>query len=146
VRARGFTLLELLVVLVLMGMIYALVSPLFSARVSGVELKGAARQLASGLRKAHSQAIAAREETLLTVDVQHHTFVLSGDKHSYRLPDRVQLSVYTATSEVPTESSGSIRFYPDGSSTGGRITVGSENHGYRVDVDWLMGRVTLSEL
>jgi general secretion pathway protein H len=146
VRARGFTLLELMVVLALLGMAYALVPPLFATGVSGVELKGAARQLASGLRKARSHAISTRQEAVLTVDVQRHTFRLTGDNRTYPLPARVQLSVYTAKSEVPAESLGSIRFYPDGSSTGGRVTVASEKRKFRVDVDWLMGRVTVAEL
>jgi general secretion pathway protein H len=83
---------------------------------------------------------------VLTVDVQRHTFRLTGDNRTYPLPPRVQLSVYTAKSEVPAESLGSIRFYPDGSSTGGRVTVASEKRKFRVDVDWLMGRVTVAEL
>ena len=32
-------------------------------------------------------------------------------------------------------------FFPDGSSTGGRITLRSEVSAYRVDVDWLTGQV-----
>ena len=38
---------------------------------------------------------------------------------------------------------GSIRFYPDGGSNGGRITLGAGDLKYEVDVDWLTGRVAI---
>ena len=38
---------------------------------------------------------------------------------------------------------GSIRFYPDGGSNGGRITVASGARKFDVDVDWLTGRVAI---
>jgi general secretion pathway protein H len=143
VRNRGFSLLELLVVLTLMGLLYALVPPLFATGASGAELKAAARQVAAGLRKTRGHAIVTKQEALLTVDVEHRTFQLSGDTRVYALPGKAEVSVYTAQSEVAEETTGSIRFYPDGSSTGGRITVASGERRYRVDVDWLTGRVVI---
>ena len=38
-----------------------------------------------------------------------------------------------------------ITFYPDGSSTGGRVTLRDEDNGYVVDVDWLTGRIDVRE-
>ena len=81
----GFTLIELLVVVVIMAMSYALASPMISSGVSGTELKASARQLAAGLRKARSDAVAQRRETVLTVDVDGHQFQVSGDSRIYRL-------------------------------------------------------------
>ncbi len=40
---------------------------------------------------------------------------------------------------------GGIRFYPDGSSTGGRVTLSLEGLQMRVDVEWLTGRVRITE-
>ena len=42
-----------------------------------------------------------------------------------------------------SERQGSIRFFPDGGSNGGRITVASGERKYEVDVDWLTGRVAI---
>ena len=74
----GFTLIELLVVTVIMVLAYSLAAPLVSSGVSGTELKASARQLAAGLRKARSEAIARKHETVLTVDVEGRRFQLSG--------------------------------------------------------------------
>ncbi len=47
---------------------------------------------------------------------------------------------------LSTEPDGdSIRFYPDGSSTGGRNTGSSGEGKYLVDVDWLTGRVSIAD-
>ena len=45
---------------------------------------------------------------------------------------------------ISDDKVGAIRFYPDGSSTGGRITVASGERKYLVDVDWLTGRVSIA--
>ena len=37
-----------------------------------------------------------------------------------------------------------IRFYPDGSSSGGTITVARDNTAYDVSVDWLLGGVRVT--
>lgn len=142
---RGFTLTEILVVMVVMLFAYGLVSPLFSSGVSGIETKAVARQLAAGLRKVRSVAISTRRETALVLDVEQRRFELSGDKQIYRLPAKVDLSLFTAQSELSGEKTGAIRFYPDGSSTGGRITIAGASQKYRVDVDWLTGHVAIQD-
>ncbi|MDD5402912.1 MAG: GspH/FimT family protein [Sulfuricella sp.] len=143
---RGFTLVELLVVMVVMLLAYGLVPPLFSSGVSGTEMKATARQLAAGLRKARSTAISTGRETALALDVEGRRFELSGDKRVYRLPGKVELTLFTAQSELSSDKTGAIRFYPDGSSTGGRITIaGGANRKYLVDVDWLTGRVVIRD-
>lgn len=142
---RGFTLVEILVVMMVMLFVYGLASPLFSSGVSGTEMKAAARQLAAGLRKARSTAISTRLETALSLDVEQRHFGISGDKQVYRLPSKADLSLLTAQSELSSEKIGSIRFYPDGSSTGGRITIAGANRKYLVDVDWLTGRVVIQD-
>jgi general secretion pathway protein H len=142
-RAAGFTMLELLVVLVVMLLVYAVALPKLSGGNPGVELKGAARQLAAGLRKARSQAVTQKQEAVLTVDVEQHRFDLSGDKKSYALPADIDITLFTAQSEMLREKVGSIRFYPDGSSTGGRITVGYGDRKFHVNIDWLTGQVAV---
>lgn len=139
----GFTLFELLVVLTLMAIIYALAIPMISASLPGIELKSAARQLAAGLRQARSKAITQRIESTLTLDVEKRNFKVSGDQLRHTLPATLNISLYTAQSELLPGQIGSIRFYPDGSSTGGRITVKSDARSYDVNVDWLTGQVTI---
>ena len=143
-RARGFTLLELLVVLVIVAIGTAiLLNTPFSAASAG-DLKAAARSLASGLRQAQTMAITTRKDALMTVDVEAREFHVN-DLEPRRVSGKVDLKLYTAESEVTSERQGAIRFYPDGSSTGGRITVSSGERKYLVDVDWITGRVSIND-
>lgn len=144
-RHRGFTLVEMLVVMVIMVLAYAMTAPMISAGVSGAELKAAARQIAAGLRKARSEAVVRKNEVVLTVDVERRQFVLSGDKRIYRFPEKIEVSLFTAQSELRDDKTGAIRFYPDGSSTGGRVTLSRGERKYLVDVDWMTGRVKIQD-
>lgn len=142
-RQSGFTLLELLVVLALLAMSYALIPPMFSVGGSTAELKAGARQVAAGLRKARSQAIVGRDEVTLTLNVESRSFLLSGDTQSRSLPRQAEISVYTDQGEVVDADTAAIRFYPDGSSTGGRVTLAMGERKFHIDVDWLTGQVEI---
>lgn len=129
--------------MVIMAMAYALASPMISSGVSGTELKASARQLAAGLRKARGDAVAHRREAVLTVDVEGHQFQLSGDQRIYHLPKSVAVKLFTAQSELINGNTGAIRFFPDGGSTGGRITLSAHERNYDVDINWLTGQVAI---
>lgn len=142
---HGFTLLEILVALVIGVLLVALVPPLLSGMSGATELRGAARQLAAGLRNARNEAISSRRDALLTLDLAAHRFAVSGDPRSIALPADVTLTLDTAEVEVNDRTAGSIRFFPDGSSTGGAITVANTKLSYRVTVDWLTGAIAIIE-
>jgi general secretion pathway protein H len=143
VRQAGVTLLELLIVIALMAIIAALVVPMFGGPVSTSELRATARQLAAGLRLARSEAVSERRETFLVIDVAGKRFKVDREAREYALPTKVDLKLFTAQNDLVSQNVGSIRFYPDGGSNGGRITVASGNRKFDVDVDWLTGRVAI---
>jgi general secretion pathway protein H len=142
---RGFTLLEVLVVLVIGAIMYTLILGVPFRGASVADLKSAARNLASGLRQAQSMAMVSRRDAVLTVDMEARAYVLAGESEPKALPKDIELKLFTAQSEILSDTRGAIRFYPDGSSTGGRITVKSGERQYLVDVDWLTGRVSIAE-
>ena len=55
----------------------------------------------------------------------------------------LELKLFTAQSDIISEHRGAIRFYPDGGSTGGRVTLAAGERKFEVDVDWLTGRVAI---
>lgn len=142
---QGFTLLEILVVLVIGVLLVTLVPPLLSGMSGATELRGAARQLAAGLRNARNEAVTRQREAILTLDLAQRRFAVSGDPREITLPDGLALKLYTARSELLDAATGNIRFFPDGSSTGGAITVSGPKLAYRVNVDWLTGAIAIVE-
>jgi general secretion pathway protein H len=141
--ARGVTLLELLIVIALMAIIAGFVIPMFGGPISTSELRSSARQLAAGLRLARSEAVSGRRETFLVLDVAGRRFKVDREPKEYALPSRVELKLFTAQNDLVNENVGSIRFFPDGGSNGGRITVASGARKFDVDVDWLTGRIAI---
>jgi general secretion pathway protein H len=141
--SRGLTLLEILIVIALMAILAAFVIPMFGGPVSTSELRSSARQLAAGLRLARSEALSQRRETFLVIDVAGRRFKVDREAREHTLPKRVELKLFTAQNDLVSDSVGSIRFFPDGGSNGGRITVASGERKFDVDVDWLTGRVAI---
>lgn len=139
----GFSLIELLVVLAIAGMLLTIVPPMFSGGVSSAELKGAARNLAAGLRSARSQAISRHKEVVLQVNVEKRSFIISEQKREFALPKKLVIKLTVADSEQIEDDLGGIRFFPDGSSSGGRVEVSVDKIKYQVDVNWLTGEVVI---
>lgn len=141
----GFTLIEVLVTLLLATLIISTVPPMLTGTISSTETRAAARQLAAGLRHARSQAIATQQETALMLDLEQRRFRTTSGRHDIRLAEDLDLTLTTTDSEVAGPDQGNIRFFPDGSSTGGRIEVADQKHRYTLDVDWLTGRIELHD-
>jgi general secretion pathway protein H len=140
--SRGFTLLELVVVLTLLSLLLIVLPP--AIRGGGdAGLRAAAHDVAAGLRRAQSEAVARNRAVAFVLDVNAHRFRVGAGGATRALPDDVALRLYTAGSELIDAATGAIRFYPDGSSTGGEITLSSETRDYHVAVDWLTGRVSI---
>jgi len=142
-RHAGFTLVELLVVLAIAALLMAAVPALFSAAFPGLELKSAARRTAATLRLARESAIRQGAETEVLVDVEARQLELKGYRN-LSLPSSLTLQLETAAREMHDEQRGVMRFFPDGSSTGGRIILAYHDHGYQVGVTWLTGRIAVA--
>ena len=129
----------------LVAMLVGVTAPLLTNAVAGAQLRGAAREISAALRHTRNVAVSRQQEAALSINVQSRRYRISTEKRLRSLPGDVELKVYGAARESPEDHIGGVRFFPDGSSTGGRITVARGERGYRIDVDWLLGKVTLNE-
>ena len=105
----------------------------------------AEHMMAAQLRLARDRAISQRAESLLELNLEARTFRVSPDENSHRLPGKIDLKLYTAQRDLLSDKVGAIRFFPDGGSNGGRITLAAGERKYDVDVDWLTGRIAILE-
>ena len=141
-RARGFTLVEIMVVMVIIALVLGLVGTSMSRSVSSAEARAASRNLVASLRYTRARAIIDKQETVFQVNTEERSYQAPGRK-LVTLPEGVDVTITTARSEVTSESVYGIRFFPDGGSTGGHIELTVNDREYRVDVAWLTGESKL---
>ena len=144
-QAAGFTLLELLIVITIIGLVYAVLpAGVFGGR-EGVELRSTARLVAEDLRRARGQAIASNREVAFLLDLEARRFGLPGLGKLAALPEGIEATVRTAGELLSDATQARIQFFPDGSSTGGSVTLSGAGKRYEVTVRWLTGEVRLAE-
>jgi general secretion pathway protein H len=119
----GFTLLEMMVVIAIMGLTLLLISSYLQPHSRWLETQAAGRQVAEAMRDARGSAIVHGQPVALVLP---------------HLPAWLPVAV-----QAPA---GAIVFEPDGSASGGRVVLGdaSQTGSHQdvvVSVDWLTGRV-----
>ena len=140
---QGFTLLELLVVLAIVGLIAAIALPNLRLPGFASDAAVAARQIASGLAEARQAAIFENRESRLVLDMENKTFAV-GSKPAVQLAEIQKLTLLTTERDIVDESRGAIRFFPDGSTGGGEISIrDSSGATAAIKVNWLTGRISL---
>ncbi len=142
---KGFTLLELIVVLFIVVLGFSAIGINLSSGNDSAGLKVAARDIVSALRYARGQALISHQETTLTLNLAENIYTVSSRDKVYSIPKAIKVTVVTAQSELNGEGLGNIRFFADGSSTGGRITLARGNASWQIDINWLTGQIELND-
>jgi general secretion pathway protein H len=131
-RRAGFTLIEMVVVLAVLGLVLGILGMQRPMRSARLELEGAARALTGALQLARSRAIAENRSVALTVD--HVSYAWDGGA-PHPLPER-----------IVARDSATIAFAANGSSSGGAIALQAGDRVAMVTVEWLTGRVSTTGL
>jgi len=140
---QGFTLLELLIVLALLGVGLAAVGNLMRAPHVERTVDAATRSAANVLRLARADAVSTGRPVAVVIDTEARTLRRSGGPVR-SIGDEVDLSAKVAL-EAFSEGRPAILFYPDGTSTGGTLTVSQGGTASRVSVHWLTGAANVEE-
>lgn len=143
-RQTGFTMIEMIVVIVLIGIVASVVAFSFAKSLDSAKVQAASRDLVAALRYTRGQAIIKGEQKVLMLNLEKMTWTAPG-KDERELPKDMILRLTTAQQELTSETSGGIRFFPDGSSTGGNIAVLLGEREWRINVGWLTGEITLDK-
>ncbi|MDE2408240.1 MAG: GspH/FimT family pseudopilin [Xanthomonadaceae bacterium] len=142
----GFSLLEMLLVLVLIAAASLLAMAAFSGGLRGMQMRAAAREVAAQMRFTRALAIASGQPQDVVIDPAARTWTAAKGRHG-RLPEGGEV-VFTGARAaqlgiVPASEGGlgAVRFFPDGAATGGRLRLQANGAGWDVDVRWLTGEV-----
>jgi general secretion pathway protein H len=160
VKSRGFSLIELMIVLILISLSISLVAPSLSRFSKNIELKAAAKKISAILRYYRNEAVHrgrvqqvlfdanAREVRIQAVAEEkgmgEEETPSRSEAPKYPLPAGIQIKeIKIPASQYPTEFP-TIEFYPDGGSNGGSIVLENEgNKGYKIKVHFLTGIVRI---
>ena len=142
-RADGFTLLELLVVLLIVGLVVSLAPTGFHRVLPSLELEAAARSLAANLRGLRSTAIHRSSSVSVSVDAEDKEGSLMGSPVLLPVPEGASLPIKKWTPLGVYQPASSFTFNADGSTSGAVLELSRHGTAYRVHVDWLTGRVEI---
>jgi general secretion pathway protein H len=144
--SAGFTLFEILIVMVVMTMSIAAISTLYRSPSAGTQVKSAALLAASRLRDLRSSAMSSGRERVATIDVGERVIRFSDGRAPVALDKSITVAVTGADSERRSPLMAGVRFFPNGSSTGATIDLKSERQAYEVRINWLTGRVSTAAI
>lgn len=139
--SRGFTLLEIMIVLLLMSLFFGLVSSNMISRLQRSALSTVSQDLVAAIRYTRAQALIKSKEQRILFDLANSTYTIPEKNQTVSVPEELNMKLVTAQIELQDETSGGIRFYPDGSSTGGSITLTGNTTIWEINVGWLGGNI-----
>ena len=151
----GFTLIEMVITAVLLGIIAAMAVPDFYRAMQKIKLNSTTRDIISDLRWARSKAIASRTQVGLHFNFDAKTYVVFLDTYNpsglqYTAGQDSVITTYNL-SNIGTASStfgnNTVIFKPDGTcNTSGQVTCNStdNNNTHVVDVLSSTGRIKIT--
>ena len=128
--SNGFTLLEMLVVIAVMGLIAAIGFPAIARGIERSEFRAASSALDLAVRQARAAGIDGGAPVPLRFRPDATERELSGDM--------ARRSLTPLQIDMPD---GGIIFFPDGSSSGGTIALAGRSQSYRLHIDAANGAV-----
>jgi general secretion pathway protein H len=149
-RQRGFTLLELLMVLGILGMAAMLVGPGL-ATLDSPGFNAQVREATGLLNYARRMAVVQGTPATIELRTESDDADASSDADGRQRPadvvgrwvgDNIVLSYRdSAGQEIPADRRLQVTFFPEGGSTGGELTMQQDNRQLTISVDPFSGRV-----
>jgi general secretion pathway protein H len=147
--SSGFTLLEVIIVMVIVGVIAAMVLPSIQAGARQAAVRRSVRAFISAARQASALAVNSRKPASLIVWPEDGAFGVEGASGRYELPDFADFGEIVGGREIEGDDEIRFDFYPTGSSVGGSVEVdfdiGSRPQTYHLILDPLVSRVRIEE-
>ena len=141
-RASGFTIIELIVVLLIVLLGMTVVGANFSKVSPALQLKTVGGEVVSALRLARTQAVSTQQAVSVRFNLYENTYQVQGQQQTLKLPEDLTLSLVILTKNYAGNEIASIIFYKDGSSSGAQVLLELDNHKKQIEVNWLTGKIT----
>jgi len=138
IGARGFTLLELIVTLLIVAIAVGLVAPAIGRSTEAVRTRAEVAGFSATFRHAREQAITTQQPFTVVVNPSSRlqTVTTGEDEVRWTRTFSARLKI-----EAETRSALTVRFEPQGNSSGGEFRLSAGAVVYRVTIDAVTGRV-----
>jgi general secretion pathway protein H len=137
---RGYTLTELLIALFILGLAVAIVAPALFRTTPQSELRRASALFETATRTARTDARLAGRDSLLTLDLNERTLTIFPGEQTFQLERDLDIQATVADMELDGDLA-SIRFFPEGATTGGTFLITLEDHAAALRISWITGQL-----
>jgi general secretion pathway protein H len=151
-RPAGFTLLELLIVMLILAVVVGLSAPRFGRTFRHLQLQLFASEVANVFTYASTRAVAREEILRIQFDVEGRRYWLARAQEASPKGELERITGrFGRTASVPEAmtlhpSARQVTFYPDGHADPFEMVISDlSGEGYRLVTDVWTGRVTLRE-
>jgi general secretion pathway protein H len=147
VDRRGFTLIEMTLVIVIIAIAMAVVVPLIDGGLTSREVRRGVRQIAGLMNHLRNEAVSTGKPTGMVIDVEENTVKTVGGGPWEVLSDRATIEA-VAAEEIDTGRF-LVRFFPNGSNSGAAVVLTSSadrtRNRLRLELDPLIGSVQVGD-
>ena len=148
-HASGFTLVEMVMVLLIIGIGTALTVPMMEAGFESREVRRAARQIAATMHFCRGEAVALGVPQELVIDGVENRFHTTGWGRWAVLTDRAVIEEVHGGAVYDDEGVAHVIFYPNGATSGADVVIAGRRdrneHRLRVSLDPLLGTVRVRD-
>jgi general secretion pathway protein H len=137
----GFTLIEMVCVMAIIGLLTAVLLPSFPRQTSRARLQSYAIQTAALLKADRNAAIRQQQEVTTLVNSAARSVRSGTTGEIIRVPDDVQFDALLPASCNSHPVFASVSFFGSGRSCGGVITLTHLDAGFEIRINWLTGRI-----
>ena len=143
VEQSGFTLLETVCVVAIIGMMATLAFPRMPSGTSLLALEQLAREIAAALKADRYAALRTGREVTTIVDLAERGIRSGTTGRGVQIPADVAVRADLSGSCPTSPSRAAVRFFPDGRSCGGSVILTRGDQGFEIRVNWLTGGTTI---
>lgn len=154
IRQRGFTLAEMIIVVMIISLLAAMIVPNVANQQKGIQVRAFFSELSNFAADARERAISTKKPITLALDSNTQSFVQTtkaddddaNDQQlaTLKLPSGVTTDNFISGENTMGASDWKVQFFPDGSSDGGGVELTSSGRVRTLKVD-LDGTVSISD-